>query len=131
MRNYDFNTTADIIDRLQGRSGYNYNEELQTLRNKIGSDIYNNFQAELNERLDGGDYDSETVVGDSLNEAGEQYFRPINYQIRRNMRIDSLRMSESELIEKYSGRDYKTASDENIAQYAYFLTALNNTNFYF
>ena len=131
MRNYDMTTTADIFNRLSRYSGYNYTEETKRIKKWIGADFYNAFQEELFDTLESRDYDSNTVVGDSLTEAGNNYFKPMNYQIRRAMKKDSNTMSRAALIRKYTGRNYKTADDKMIKKYAYYLYALNNVNFYF
>lgn len=130
MRFYDDNTTSDILARLESYSGKKVDEEMQKLKKQIGANLYNDFKKELFSRLNSYDYDSELVVGDSLQDAGNQFFKGVNYQIRRNMERDSNTMSKAALKRKYTGRGYKTADDATIKKYADFLYALNKINFF-
>lgn len=124
---YDKFTTDTIIASLGGYSGIDFTDKIKTL----DSDLVNNFYTELEETLKGQDYDSETVVQDSLKEAGNDFFRGMNYQIQRGIERDFYTLGKEQTIEKYTNRDYKTASDETIEQYIDFVEVLDTIDFYY
>lgn len=126
---YDKATSANIINSLGGFSGLNPMEELE----KLEPDLLNNFFLELNETLLSQEYDSETVIKESLENAAKEFFRGINYQIKRGIENDFSLYGKDYTLEKYLEKadNYKTANYETIENYINFLEVLDNIEFYY
>lgn len=126
---YDKATSANIINSLGGFSGLNPMEELE----KLAPDLLNNFFLELNETLLSQEYDSETVIKESLENSAKEFFRGINYQIKRGIENDFSLYGKDYTLEKYLEKadNYKTANYETIENYINFLEVLDNIEFYY
>ncbi|MFQ7061112.1 MAG: hypothetical protein ACLR7Q_09645 [Eubacterium sp.] len=128
---YDISTSSYILNSLAGFSGLDFRGELA----ELDDDLVNNFYLELEETLKSGDYDSNTVVKESLENAGKEFFSGMNYQIKRGIENDFEALGKDETLNKWyeraSDRDYKTASPEAIEQYVNFVEALDNVQFYY
>lgn len=126
---YDKATSANIINSLGGFSGLNPMEELE----KLEPDLLNNFFLELNETLLSQEYDSETVIKESLENAAKEFFRGVNYQIKRGIENDFSLYGKDYTLEKYLKKadNYKTANYETIENYINFLEVLDNIEFYY
>lgn len=126
---YDKATSANIINSLGGFSGLNPMEELE----KLEPDLLNNFFLELNETLLSQDYDSETVIKESLKNSAKEFFRGVNYQIKRGIENDFSLYGKDYTLEKYLEKadNYKTANYETIENYINFLDVLDNIEFYY
>lgn len=126
---YDKATSAEIINSLGGFSGLNPMAELENL----DGDLLNNFYNELNERLLSQEYDSETVVKESLENASKDFFRGMNYQIKRGIENDFNLYGKDYTLEKYFERAdyYKSADYEDIQNYVDYIETLDNIEFYF
>ena len=116
---YDKATSANIINSLGGFSGLNPMEELE----KLEPDLLNNFFLELNETLLSQEYDSETVIHESLENSAKEFFRGVNYQIKRGIENDFSLYGKDYTLEKYLEKadNYKTANYETIENYINFL----------
>lgn len=126
---YDKATNAEIINSLGGFSGGNFMDELD----KLDDGLVKNFQLELKDMLDSGDYDSETVVKESLENASKDYFTGMNYNLKRGIENSFAAYGKEETLERYAARaeEFKTANYEEIEEYIEMLEVLDNIEFYF
>lgn len=126
---YDKATTADLVNSLGGYAGTNVMEQLE----KLDSGLYENFVNELEESLKGWDYDSKTVVKESLEKAAKDFFSDMNYQIKRGIENEYQRNGREAALEKYFEKtdSYKTANYETIEKYVDFVEALDKIEFFF
>lgn len=126
---YDKATTAEIINSLGGFSGKNVMEYIDDLP----EDLQNDFKNTLFEKLSFEEYASETVVHESLEEAGKFLFKGMNYQIKRGIENDYNLYGKEYTLEKYLERsdNYKTANSDAIKNYITYIQTLDNIEFFF
>lgn len=126
---YDKAYSDDVMARL---TGYDLNPSEQI--NKLPSSVKENFYNEFAETLLSQEYDSDTVIKESLDNTAKEYFKPINYQTKRAIERDFNNMGFYKTMEIWQERinngDYKTIDENILYEYINTLQVMDDINFY-
>jgi hypothetical protein len=127
---YNKYQSQEVMRRLtQGQ--YNPQEQID----KLPAGVKRNFYLELEEQLKGYDYDSETVISESLENASNDYFKGINYRLKQSIKNSYNSDGYYNTLDKYTQLveqdTYKTLSMDSLKEYLDTLDVMSKVSFFF
>lgn len=126
---YDRTQSQEILRRLT-RGQYNPQEQID----RLPSGVQRNFNLELKEQLKGWDYDSNTIIEESLNNAADAYFKGVNWRLRQSIKSMFNQSGYYETLDYYTElieKDkYKTLDIETLKEYVDTLNVMSNISFF-